>query len=38
MEELLHKLGNRINLTDSDIDVMVIVKDHNDWIKKLKKF
>ena len=31
------KIGNRINLTDSDIDVMVIVKDHNDWIKKIKK-
>ena len=29
------KIGNRINLTDGDIDIMVMVKNQEDWLKKI---
>ena len=30
------KIGNRINLVDGDIDIMIIVKDQQDWLNKSK--
>ena len=29
------KIGNRINLVDGDIDVMIIAYSHQDWLNKI---
>jgi hypothetical protein len=31
------KIGNRINLVDSDIDIMVVAKSHQDWLDKITR-